>query len=310
MELSKKLITLMRSGHTRESAAVILGVTVDEAQVALQDPTVPDPPSAGGSTGGGGGSTGGGSTGGGGAAPDALGIGDRVRWLDASGNPAAELWVEEGSGGARELRAATVSGSGRQVESSLSRSSDEIDLTKVSNGDDKGLMYYIATNELTEPWQNPVSGPAHRVVATSSPLISAPPNVYGPDKVVDRGAAGATDVSQFHTSMGQATPFCAFDLGPGWLMNVKHYTMRSGPDHMPRIWRLQGSNDGAAWTTLKDHSGDATLNANGAWGAWDVAGASQWRYLRVQQYGSSSSGFDYFSFSEIEFYGKLTRVTA
>lgn len=324
MGLAEKLLRLRRtSGLTTAAAADLLGVSYEEAQAELANPADPDPapaPPSGAAaeadvtdlearvaaieSGGGGG-----GTGGTGAAPDALGITDRVRWLDADGNPAAELWVEEQGGGARELRVATVSNSGRQVEGALSRASDEIDLTKVSNGDTNGLLYYIATNELTEAWQNPISGPAHRIVATTSPLINAPPNVYGPDKAVDRGAAGATDVSQFHTSLGNNPARYTLDLGPGWLFNVQHYTIRSGPDHMPRTWRLQGSNDGSAFTTLKDHSGDTTLNANGAWGGWDVPGTGQSRYLRLEQYGAASSGFDYFSFSEIEFYGKLARVT-
>lgn len=242
--------------------------------------------------------------GGGAGAPDALGMTDRVRWLDANGDPAAELWVEEGPGGARELRAATVSNGGKQIEGVLNRASDAVDLIWVSNGDDNGLFYYLGTNEETEPWQNPISGPAARVAATSSPLINAPPNVYGPDKTVDRGAAGATDVSQFHTSLGNTIAHCTYDLGPGWQMEVHRYTMRGGPDHNPRKWRLKGSNDGATWTTLKDHFNDTAI-APSAWAAWDVPVNGQWRYLRVEQYGASSSGFDYFSFSEIEFYGQL-----
>ena len=36
-----------------------------------------------------------------------------------------------------------------------------------------------------------------------------------------------------------------------------------GNCHAPRNWRFEGSTDGAAWTTLKDHVNDSALSNGG-----------------------------------------------
>src|SRR3954453_91293 len=55
MELAEKLTILARSGIRRDAAAVLLGITEDEAQEQIKNPERPDPAGAGGGGGGGGG---------------------------------------------------------------------------------------------------------------------------------------------------------------------------------------------------------------------------------------------------------------
>ena len=40
-----------------------------------------------------------------------------------------------------------------------------------------------------------------------------------------------------------------------------HYCLRSDCNsYKLRNWRLEGSNDGSSWTTLREHRGDASLS--------------------------------------------------
>ena len=96
-----------------------------------------------------------------------------------------------------------------------------------------------------------------------------------------------------------------------------HYCLRSGPNsgwHKLRHWRLEGSNDGSSWTTLREHSDDTALGGDSFaipgdrfsvahWALPDVATA--YRHFRIYQTGMNSSGDDYLMCAGIELYGVL-----
>ena len=94
-----------------------------------------------------------------------------------------------------------------------------------------------------------------------------------------------------------------------------HYCLQSDNDsggHKLRHWRLEGSNDGSSWTTLREHSNDTAL-ADAAfsvahWPLPDVATA--YRHFRIYQTGENSSGSDCLMCAGIELYGVLLGADA
>ena len=74
-----------------------------------------------------------------------------------------------------------------------------------------------------------------------------------------------------------------------------------------RNWRLEGSNDGSSWTTLREHSNDTALSED----AWSVAHwplpdvATAYRHFRIYQTGANSTGTNHLTCTGIELYGLL-----
>ncbi len=93
-----------------------------------------------------------------------------------------------------------------------------------------------------------------------------------------------------------------------------NYCLRSGQHSggKYRHWRLEGSNDGSSWTTLREHSNDTALADDAFsvahWPLPDVATA--YRHFRIYQTGKNSSGYDHLSCAGIELYGVLPGADA
>ena len=74
-----------------------------------------------------------------------------------------------------------------------------------------------------------------------------------------------------------------------------------------RDWELQGSEDGVAWTTLRQHDDDETMEEMDCFVAhWAVEGVTTaYRHFRVHQHGQNSGGDQDIFCSGIELYGAL-----
>lgn len=123
------------------------------------------------------------------------------------------------------------------------------------------------------------------------------------EKAIDHNYNQATGCS--HTQ-GIANSWWKADFGLGHTVTPTYVGIlgrASGGQH-PRNWKVQGSNDNTAWTDLLVVTGAGPND--GTWYSAAITGASAYRYLRILQTGSNSSGADYLVMGEIEFWGTVT----
>ena len=103
------------------------------------------------------------------------------------------------------------------------------------------------------------------------------------------------------------------DLGQGRKLKPEYYCLRHGyfdGDDVLRNWRLEGSNDGSAWSPLRVHNNDESLAAVAfSTASWSVEGvAESYQHFRILQTGKNSGGTDYLMCGGIELYGLLTET--
>lgn len=173
--------------------------------------------------------------------------------------------------------------------------------------DQRGVLYALGTNFGTQAYVNPKlsnvvdvqfsgdganyysrsTGHKHGEFHQSSQIIVS--NQHPGDNATQwsRGAVGAwfqVDLKSFK-------------------LQVTHYCYRGdygGGGNHPRTWDLQGSNDGANWTTLKSHHGDGSVT-NTCCGSWPVVSADFFSKFRILNKGNPN----HLCCSGIEFYGNL-----
>ena len=172
--------------------------------------------------------------------------------------------------------------------------------------DDKGVLHFIATDGGTCAYANPHD--SGRVVASMSSIG------YGDPR---RFVQGASHDGQHNYTDNRAGSWMAVDLKRQLIPS--HYCLRSdlhsetnGSSYKMRHWRLEGSNDGSSWTTLREHSNDTALGDDAFsvahWPLPDVATA--YRHFRIYQTGKNSSNNDCLMCTGIEVYGVLPSAGA
>jgi hypothetical protein len=78
--------------------------------------------------------------------------------------------------------------------------------------------------------------------------------------------------------------------------NMTKYVLRHGTsgggNYRLLHWRLQGSEDGAAWTDIdvQDHAQSPLPNAAYSTAAFDIPAGPEWKHLRLLQTGKNSNG--------------------
>eukprot|EP00667_Euglena_gracilis_P004979 EG_transcript_5012 len=174
-----------------------------------------------------------------------------------------------------------------------------------------GIVYFLGCVYGTQPWRNPAQMLDHRLldVRTSS--------AYGPGKAADVATAY---VGYFITHDRPGSwiqfDFCNHLVIPKCYSFASRHPMYAG--FYPRHWELQGSLDGKAWTCLKRHVNDTTLNKFHSVGYWLLEGPKGaekeadrtcYRFLRVLQTGPNSFGTNELQLSSFEVYGQLVYLT-
>jgi hypothetical protein len=173
-----------------------------------------------------------------------------------------------------------------------------LEFTYSSDFDTRGVLYYIGTEQYTQPWRNPcLSG---GVSVRSSPLDGhlatlAAESVVGRETV--RCVTAARKEAWF-----------VIDLGERWVQptayTLRHY--KSWDTEALREWKLQGSNDGKKWTKLLSHKKDLSLDKRGATKTWVIPTTMKaYRMFRVLQTGKNSNGHLFMALSGFELYGQL-----
>merc|ERR1711994_635456 len=71
---------------------------------------------------------------------------------------------------------------------------------------------------------------------------------------------------------------------------LSHYTAYGG--YCLRSWAFEGSEDGAQWTVIKEHSNDESLKRRGQSHSWDTPNADGYfSRFRVRMTGEDSYGY-------------------
>uniref|UniRef100_A0A7S4GJP9 F5/8 type C domain-containing protein n=1 Tax=Eutreptiella gymnastica TaxID=73025 RepID=A0A7S4GJP9_9EUGL len=142
-------------------------------------------------------------------------------------------------------------------------------------GDQNGLVYFIATNQGTEPWRNPVTSGLIKVEA-SSIKKGIPPDVCD----------NHFDQQVFYTDNIPYSWVC-IDFG-NYRIKPTYYSMahRAGPAKVGffmRNWELHASNDSETWVVVRKHVDDQSLGDRAFRASWQVEslGLQTYRYFRI-----------------------------
>jgi len=164
--------------------------------------------------------------------------------------------------------------------------------------DEKGIVWFIGTQQYTQPWRNP--GQFGDVRVWSSPLATNPPSEPA-------WAWIGRQTVRCVTLPGRESHF-GIDFLRYWVRptaySLRHYS--SWDTEALREWKLQGSNDGKKWTKLLSHKKDTALNKKGGAHTWVIPKTKKtYRMFRILQTGKNSNGHWYCALSGFEIYGKL-----
>ena len=142
------------------------------------------------------------------------------------------------------------------------------------------MLHYIGTAAGTRPYVNPHSS-ADVVASISHPLGYA--SWATPERFVQHKWDG-----NYHCTADVPDSSMSVDLGADRSVVPSHYCLRHGKNAL-RNWELQESNDGAEWSTLKQHQNDKSLaDKPGSEAAWPVETEQAFRHFRIQQTGPNA----------------------
>lgn len=169
-------------------------------------------------------------------------------------------------------------------------------LTFTNAFDHNGVMWFIGTNALKEPYANPHNAPGGVVAKMSSTM--------GGDGSPERLTNSLHNGEENYSGSHEQNACFSVDLGESRSLVPNHYCLRhgsSGSDNCLRNWKLEASNDEQTWTTLKVHSNDSSLPASKfSTAAWPIEASVGFRFFRIIK---SDPG--YLVCSGMEFYGTL-----
>jgi len=182
-------------------------------------------------------------------------------------------------------------------------------LNWVSDGDTNGLISLLGQRAGGGNFAIPVDqtagtsndGSEMRITSLSAELYAGV--TYSPWRAVDRATAPGAAPYWYQSNPSPAGQWLKIDLKSRRLTaNRLAIQNRPEPGYSLTAFVLEGSNDDSAWTTLLT-VGAVGFTSVSQWKSWAVTGAAAYRYLRVRSTGPDANGSNYFSVSEIEFYG-------
>ena len=98
------------------------------------------------------------------------------------------------------------------------------------------------------------------------------------------------------------------DFGEKIRIKPTSYTWRKDkhPNHNPRHWNFEGSNDDNNWTVIKKHDNDTSLTVQYQSHTWNIANCNQsYRMFRIISCGVNSTGNYNVMCHGFEIYGHL-----
>jgi hypothetical protein len=169
-----------------------------------------------------------------------------------------------------------------------------------------GIFYWLGTGGLLNLFQNPARTSLWSAVAHYTATQSS-------DQDATRVAYCATDGSlneltgSTHTQ-NTANSWWKADFGSGREFTITRVGMvgRNDAGLHPRNWKVQGSNNDSDWTDLLTVTDDGP--SQNTWYSSAIADADAYRYIRIYMTGANSSGSNFMTIGEIEFWGTLAEA--
>jgi len=161
--------------------------------------------------------------------------------------------------------------------------------------DNTGIFWYIGTDDGKRGYVNPIESD---VGCRMSTLVGSLPSL------ADRNYT-STPVENTYGS--DAAPWIEYEFRR-WKVRPTHYFLAQEQDHYLRNWRIEGSDDGSSWTTLREHTNDSTIHSSNRWAFFDLKADKFYRRLKLQMTGPSHNGSTNMDVTEMEWYGYITPV--
>lgn len=168
-----------------------------------------------------------------------------------------------------------------------------------------GIINWMGTNGETTTFQNPGHPSTVRdeefTIIYSSEFSATYLRYYACDQI----NSGYEYLSQSAPGQWWGIQFAA-----NRAFVVTHYAIQGHGNtslHL-RHWKLQGSQDGSAWTDLDTQTNNTTIN-NLTWFSQSIVDNTLWKYLRILHTGLNSGNANHLAIGEIEFWGKYYDTT-
>lgn len=161
--------------------------------------------------------------------------------------------------------------------------------------DNTGILYYIGTDEgKSTVYRNPLA--SRTVLVSMSSSAGA-----APQSVADRNISSSPAENSYGR---ERNPWIAIDFKES-KVRLESYFIAQEHDHYLRNWRLEGSDDGNNWDTLREHVNDTTLTSSHRHHFFLVNAKKYYSRFRIYVTGPSHTGQTNFDITQLEFYGFL-----
>jgi len=164
--------------------------------------------------------------------------------------------------------------------------------------DNTGFIYWIGTNEGKTGYTNPAGSTVIITMSTSGGSASS--------CVFDRNLTGGAAENSYGSS---GLPWISVEFKRHKLRPT-HYFVAQDQDHFLRNWRMEGSDDGSSWTSMREHSNDTTLNSGNRWSFFEMRGTAFYRHIRLSLTGPGHNGSNNFDITELEYFGYVVPIDA
>lgn len=169
-----------------------------------------------------------------------------------------------------------------------------------------GIVNWFGTNQAAEAFSNPARRTTGERMALGYSSANGASNVANVTSGADDEFVTTNTVNQWvsvYFGAGSANRVVALDR---WAIKSRSTTAND----MPRNFKLQGIEygGGGSWVDIESYSGVGPGGAN-AWWSDAISDTRQWHALRLFQTGTNSSGNNYLSLGELEFWGDIYEVT-
>lgn len=174
--------------------------------------------------------------------------------------------------------------------------SNSIALNYSSDGDDKGLFYYLGSNAKQSTWSNP--HPNKIQVSSSSILAGSLEGLVNRANTEFYSNESANNWVEIYILSGK--------LKCNGYSIQNRFRTDNDAQHSLRNWRFQATNNKPNWIDLDIQINNNSLVATGQWLTLPINSEESYCYFRLLQDGVNSSGSGYLCLSELELYGNFT----
>jgi len=162
--------------------------------------------------------------------------------------------------------------------------------------DNTGIIYWIGTGEGKSPYTNPAGTTCIITMSTSGGSSTA--------CIFDRNLGGTAAENSYGSS---GFPWLSVEF-KRYKLRLDRYFVAQDQDHFMRSWRLEGSDDGSTWTSLREHTNDATLHMGNRFSFFDCKSPGFYRHIRVALTGPGHQGTNNFDITELEYFGYVQKI--